>query len=71
MHLPHLPHGCLILRGNELHRTGVAQKFFLVYLRHAGHLWVLPLRRVFLVEQHFGFLSEGRIHLLVFFVKLK
>ena len=57
MSLADLPHGLLVLRGDQTCTARVFQELILVSLGHAADLWVLPTRRVLLREQRLLLIS--------------
>ena len=70
MHLSDLPHGCLILRCDQVHTVWILNQLLLVDLGHASHLWILPFRRVFTRKKCLLLICVSLLHLLMLFLKL-
>ena len=70
MHLSDLPHGCLILRCDQVHTIRVFDQLLLIDLGHASYFWILPFRRVLTSEKSLLFICVGLLHLLMLFLKL-
>ena len=52
-----------------MHTVRVLDELILIDFSHSGHFWVLPFRRIFLVEESPLLITEGLLHLLMLLVK--
>ena len=52
-----------------MHTVWILDELILIDFSHSGNFWVLPFRRVFLVEESPLLITKGLLHLLVLLAK--